>query len=69
VVYGIKEGSYGYWDSSSTGPGNRHGTNWNPEFYNSTYRLAPGFGSDNPKGVIIPAITNTTACTVGWYAG
>ena len=67
---GTNEGSYtyGYWHGSSTGPLFGPNTNLNPsDQFNC--RLAPGFISDNPKGVVIPAVTNTTACTNGWFNG
>jgi hypothetical protein len=69
VAYGTNEGSYqyGYWAGSITGPQYEPGANWNPEFYNSTCSPSPSYTQDN--GIVIPAVTNKTACISGWYDG
>ncbi|MGA9150215.1 MAG: hypothetical protein WBZ36_06540 [Candidatus Nitrosopolaris sp.] len=57
------EGSYtyGYWRGSLTGPQFAPGSNWNP----NTCGLSPSSILDNPKGAVIPTVTNTTACEDG----
>jgi hypothetical protein len=65
------EGSYtyGYWRGSLTRPQFAPGSNWNPEFDNNTCGLSPSSILDNPKGAVIPAVTNVTACKDGWFSG
>ena len=65
------EGSYmyGYWQGSLTGPQFAPGSNWNPELDNNTCHIAPSSTLDNPKGAVIPAVTNKTACEDGFYNG
>jgi hypothetical protein len=60
---------YGYWRGSLTGPQNGPGANWNPntEFDNGTCRPSPSFTLSN--GIVMPAVTNTTACQNGWFSG
>jgi hypothetical protein len=58
--------SYGYQQGSLTGPQFAPGVNWNPysEFNNNTCAIY------YPKeGSVIPAITNTTSCLEGFFAG
>ena len=71
IAKATNEGSYmnGYWQGSLTGPQNAPGSNWNPEFDNNTCRLTPSSTLDNPKGAVIPAVTNKTACEDGFYNG
>ena len=70
-VYGTNEGSYmyGYWQGSLTGPQFAPGSNWNPELANNTCGLTPSSTLDNPKGAVIPAVTNVTACQDGFFNG
>jgi hypothetical protein len=66
LSYGTNESSYqyGYWQGSLTGPTFEKGANWNPIL---NCNISPSFISDNPKGVVIPAVTNTTACEAGFF--
>lgn len=48
------------------------GSNWNPKLDNNTCGLAPISTLDYTKdfkGVVIPAVTNTTACIDGFFNG
>jgi hypothetical protein len=71
LSYATNEGSYtyGYWQGSITGPQFAPGSNWNPELDNNTCHITPSSTLDNPKGAVIPAVTNTTACQDGFYNG
>jgi hypothetical protein len=59
-IKATNEGSYtyGYWRGSLTGPQFAPGSNWNPEFDNNTFGLSRRSILDNPKGAVIPAVTN-----------
>ena len=71
IVYGTNESSWqnGYFQGSLTGPIFEKGANWNPEFDNNTCGLHSSYTLDNPKGVVIPAVTNVTACKEGFFIG
>ena len=71
VIQGTNESSYqyGFERGSLKSPQITPGANWNPEFDNNTCALRGSYTLDNPKGVVIPAVTNTTACTIGWFSG
>jgi len=58
---------YGYEQGSLKSPQIAPGVNWNPEFDNNTCALRGSYILDNPKGAVIPAITDTTSCIHGWY--
>jgi hypothetical protein len=58
---------YGYEQGSLKSPQIAPGANWNPEFDNNTCRLAPSSTLNN--GIVMPAVTNTTACINGWFSG
>jgi hypothetical protein len=62
TVWATNEGSYtyGYWQGSLTGPQNEPGLNANTEFDNNICHLTPGLILDNPKGVVIPAVTKSS---------
>ncbi len=63
---------YGFWQGSLSGPTFGKNANLYPEFYNNTCALKSSYVLDYPKevyGIIIPAVTNTTACINGWFSG
>jgi len=47
-------------------PQNSPTANWYPELKNDTCVLSPSYKSGN---VVIPAVTNTTACEHGYFQG
>jgi hypothetical protein len=63
------EGSYqqGFWSSSNTGPQNNATLNQYPNFDNDTCRLSHSYTV--VSGLVMPAITNKTACIDGWNNG
>ena len=72
MINGTNQGSYlqGYWEGSLTGPQYNPGSNW----YSDSGNCVINNGSVlqyPPKvaGVVIPAVTNTTACQDGWANG
>jgi hypothetical protein len=68
-VWATNEGSYmyGYWQGSLTGPQIAPGANWNPEFDNNLCTISRSSTLNN--GMVLPAVTNTTACINGWFSG
>ena len=70
VVWATNEGSYqqGFWQGSETGPLFTPGDNYNPmHILGGICAPSPSYTTSN--GVIMPAITNTTACQNGFYSG
>jgi hypothetical protein len=68
-VNATNESSYrnGYFQGSLKSPAITEGANWNPTLDNNTCsKSIPSILND---GVVMPVVTNTTACLDGWYAG
>jgi hypothetical protein len=68
-VYGTNESSwqYGYMNGSLKDPQFAPGVNWNPELGNTCHISAISWRLAN--GIVMPAVTNTTACEDGFFAG
>jgi lipoprotein NlpI len=68
-VKATNEGSYiyGKWQGSETGPQNNATLNEYPTFDNNTCGIHPS--STLTNGVVIPSVTNTTACEHGFFNG
>jgi hypothetical protein len=66
-VKATNEGSYqqGFWSGSQSGPQHNSTLNEYPSFDNNTCKIRPSFTLNS--GVVVPVITNTTACQDGWY--
>lgn len=76
IAYGTNEGSYqhGFWKGTLTGPQFGKDANWNPysESDNNICVLGGSYMLEYPKevyGIVIPAVTNTTACQIGFFSG
>lgn len=57
----------GYWDGSNSGPNNNATLNEYNEFDPTHCKISPSDTSFTSKN--IPAVTNTTSCEDGWFAG
>ena len=72
-VYGTNESSWqnGYFQGSLTGPIFEKGANWNPEFSNNTCEIHLSSIKERTlsNGIIMPKVTNTTACQNGFFDG
>jgi Tfp pilus assembly protein PilF len=67
-VKATNEGSYiyGKWEGSNTGPQHNSTQNNYPEYTDNTCSLS---NSSTYSGIIIPAVTNKTACQNGFFSG